>query len=208
MRGGPGYEFWTPGDERGGAWGSGQNWPLDPPEGGPLPDDPYLQKMWQTFWDGDRAALALEPPRRGAGRLADGGVAQRTAAKEDVFLHVLEIGDRDAKPARRVAGVEGSGLAGAAIEGEAVVLFADCRLRRRGDAARRRDAPPARSPASSRGPPTTLQVTSGFAPGVAGLAREREAGDEGDALPRLGRRPRTDACGCGACASRRWRKTR
>jgi hypothetical protein len=40
VRGGPGFEFWTPGDERGGAWGSGQNWPLDPPEGGPLPEDP------------------------------------------------------------------------------------------------------------------------------------------------------------------------
>ena len=33
VRGGPGFEFWTPGDEYGGAWGSGKNWPLDPAGG-------------------------------------------------------------------------------------------------------------------------------------------------------------------------------
>ena len=49
-RGGPGWEFWTPGDEFGGSWGTGKNWPLHPPEGGPLPSDPYLRKMWKTFW--------------------------------------------------------------------------------------------------------------------------------------------------------------
>ena len=58
VRGGPGFEFWTPGDERGGAWGSGQNWPLDPPEGGPLPADPYLRKMWLTFWGEDLKKLS------------------------------------------------------------------------------------------------------------------------------------------------------
>src|SRR5206468_2456663 len=52
-RGGPGWEFWTPGDEFGDDWGSGKNWPLDPPEGGPLPADPYLKKMWTTFWGED-----------------------------------------------------------------------------------------------------------------------------------------------------------
>ena len=43
-RGGPGNEFWTPGNERGGEWGSGENWPLEPAEGGPLPDDPRLRR--------------------------------------------------------------------------------------------------------------------------------------------------------------------
>src|SRR5262249_6608264 len=57
-RGGPGFEFWTPGDELGGPWGSGKNWPLDPPEGGPLPSDPHLKKMWQTFWGGDMQRLS------------------------------------------------------------------------------------------------------------------------------------------------------
>jgi len=52
-RGGPGFEFWTPGDEFGGGWGSGKNWPLDPSQGGPLPTDPYLRKMWKTFWGDD-----------------------------------------------------------------------------------------------------------------------------------------------------------
>jgi hypothetical protein len=123
VRGGPGSEFWTPGDERGGPWGSGQNWPLDPPEGGPLPEDPYLLKMWKTFWDGiDR----LSPSNRravvpGAWRME---VSPSVPSKDDVFLHVLEIGDRDAGSARKVEAIEGDALDGAAIEGEAVVLFA------------------------------------------------------------------------------------
>jgi hypothetical protein len=52
-RGGPGWEFWTPGDEFGGAWGTGKNWPIEDAKGGPLPTDPYLKKMWLTFWGND-----------------------------------------------------------------------------------------------------------------------------------------------------------
>ena len=52
-RGGPGKEFYAPGDDHGGAWGSGENWPLDPPEGAPLPDDPKLRHMWKAFWGDD-----------------------------------------------------------------------------------------------------------------------------------------------------------
>ena len=52
-RGGPGNEFYTPGNDDGGAWGSGQNWPLDPANGGPLPTDPKLLHMWKTFWGQD-----------------------------------------------------------------------------------------------------------------------------------------------------------
>jgi Heparinase II/III-like protein len=123
VRGGPGFEFWTPGDERGGAWGSGQNWPLDPPEGGPLPADPYLKKMWLTFWGEDLKRLS--PSNRkavvpGSWRVE---VSPQAAAREDVFLHALVIGERGA-PAKRVEGVNGYGLAGAVVEGDGAVLFA------------------------------------------------------------------------------------
>jgi hypothetical protein len=123
VRGGLGWEFWTPGDERGGAWGSGKNWPLDPPAGGPLPSDPYLKKMWLTFWGGDMARLS--PSNRRA--VVPGGwrieVSPRSSAREDVFLHALEIGDKGTPP-RRVEGALGHGLAGAVVEGDATVLFA------------------------------------------------------------------------------------
>src|SRR6185369_14845880 len=36
-RGGAGHDFYTPGDDRGGPWGSGQNWPLEEAAGSPLP---------------------------------------------------------------------------------------------------------------------------------------------------------------------------
>jgi hypothetical protein len=176
VRGGPGAEFWTPGDERGGAWGSGQNWPLDPPEGGPLPGDPFLLKMWQTFWDGiDR----LSPSNRravvpGAWRME---VSPAGPSKEDVFLHVLEIGDRDATPARRVAAVEGHALAGAAVEGEAVVLFASAA---EGEAT----IPDVKTrtlllAGLEPGASYEVQVTSGFAPGAPVWRADAEAGDEG-----------------------------
>jgi hypothetical protein len=123
VRGGPGFEFWTPGDERGGAWGSGQNWPLDPPEGGPLPADPYLNKMWLTFWGEDLKRLS--PSNRKA--VVPGNwrveVSPQAPAREDLFLHALAIGDRGA-PDKRVEKVDGYGLAGAVIEGDGAVLFA------------------------------------------------------------------------------------
>jgi len=176
VRGGPGFEFWTPGDERGGAWGSGQDWPLDPPEGGPLPDDPYLRKMWLTFWDGIEK---LSPSNRRA--VVPGGWRMETSpaapSKEDVFLHVLEIGDRDAKPARRMAGIEGHGLAGASIEDATAVLFASADD---GEAT----LPELRTrslllvglePLASY----EVQVTSGFAPGSPAWRTSAEAGGEG-----------------------------
>ena len=180
VRGGPGFEFWTPGDERGGAWGSGQNWPLDPPEGGPLPEDPYLLKMWKTFWDGiDR----LSPSNRRA--VVPGGwrmeVSPSVPSMEDVFLNVLEIGDRGATPPRQVAAIEGSGLTGAAVEGETVVLFADG-----GGASREATLPDVKTrslllaglePVASY----EVQVTSGFAPGAPVWRAAAETGDEGTA---------------------------
>jgi hypothetical protein len=111
VRGGPGFEFWTPGDERGGAWGSGQNWPLDPPEGGPLPEDPYLLKMWKTFWDGiDRLSpsnrRAVVPgawrmetspatPRR---RRTSSSTSSRSATATSAALSRGRLGDRGTRP--------------------------------------------------------------------------------------------------------------
>jgi hypothetical protein len=176
VRGGPGFEFWTPGDERGGAWGSGQNWPLDPPAGGPLPDEPYLRKMWLTFWDGIEK---LSPSNRravvpGAWRME---VAPASPSKEDVFLSVLEIGDRDARPARRTAAIEGSGLAGASIESEATVLFASAG---EGEAT----LPDVRTRrlllvGLQAGAPYEMQVTSAFAPGSPVWRASEAAGGEG-----------------------------
>ena len=188
VRGGPGFEFWTPGDEHGGAWGSGQNWPLDPPEGGPLPDDPYLLKMWKTFWDGiDR----LSPSNRRA--VVPGGwrmeVSPAAPSKEDVFLHVLEIGDRDATPARRVAAIEGSGLAGAAIEGDSRRPLRGRREGRpRSDAPRREDAlAAAHRPGAGRvvRGPGHLRLR----PRSARLARGGRGRRRRDGLPPLGGRP-------------------
>ncbi len=124
VRGGSGFEFWTPGDERGGAWGSGKNWPLDPPEGGPLPSDAYLKKMWLTFWGGDMERLS--PSNRRA--VVPGGwrveISPSAPAADDVFLNALEIGDQGSQP-RRLEEVEGHRLAGAVLEGDAAVLFSD-----------------------------------------------------------------------------------
>jgi Heparinase II/III-like protein len=178
VRGGPGFEFWTPGDERGGPWGSGQNWPLDPPEGGPLPADPYLLKMWQTFWDGiDR----LSPSNRravvpGAWRME---VSPAMPEKESVFLHVLEIGDRGVAGGRRVSAIEGHALAGAAIEGDAAVLFAD-----HGAADGEATLPDVKTTSLllaglEPDAPYEVQVTSGFAPGAPVWRATAEAGDEG-----------------------------
>lgn len=45
------------------------------------------------------------------------------ASRDDVFLHVLEIGDK-AEPPSRIERVVGHGLAGALVAGEAAVLMA------------------------------------------------------------------------------------
>jgi hypothetical protein len=177
LRGGPGFEFWTPGDEHGGAWGSGRNWPLDPPEGGPLPEDPYLLRMWKAFWDGiDR----LSPSNRRA--VVPGGWRMETSPAtpqgEDVFLHLLEIGDRGVAGSRRVSAIEGHGLTGAAIEADAVVLFADS-----GAADGEATLPDVGTRSlllaglEPRGS-YEIQVTSGFAPGAPVFRSTGEAGDE------------------------------
>lgn len=123
-RGGEGNDFWTPGDERGGAWGSGQNWPLDPPEGGPLPADPYLRKMWKTFWGDDFAKLLPSNTRAVVPAHWRVEVSPAKPSKEDLFLNVLEIGDRGAMRVRRVELADGESLVGAVIENGVLAVFA------------------------------------------------------------------------------------
>jgi hypothetical protein len=179
-RGGAEYEFWTPGDAKGGPWGSGQNWPLEPAEGGPVPDDPYLKDMWTTFWGGDFKALSPSNRRAvvpGSWRLE---VSPAVPAKDDVFLSVLEIGDRDdASPARRVAAVEGHGLTGAAIAGASVVLFAESRV---ADAEATLPALATSGLLVSGLAPRAsyeVQLTSGFAPGAPLWSTTTETTDDG-----------------------------
>jgi hypothetical protein len=134
--------------------------------------------MWKTFWDGIER---LSPSNRravvpGAWRME---VSPALASKEDVFLHVLEIGERGGAPPRRAEGIEGHGLAGAAIEGEAVVLFAD------GAAAFAEATLPdvkTRSLLLAGLVPQAayeIQVTSSFAPGAPAFRAREAAADEG-----------------------------
>jgi heparin/heparan-sulfate lyase len=123
-RGGPGWEFWTPGDEFGGAWGSGKNWPLDPPQGGPLPTDPYLNKMWKTFWGEAFNKLLPSNTRAVVPAAWRVEVSPLRPAKEDLFLNVLEIGDRTDTRAPKVELIDGSTLTGALVEGGTVAVFA------------------------------------------------------------------------------------
>ena len=179
-RGGAGWEFWTPGDERGGAWGSGQDWPLDPPEGGPLPDDPYLKKMWKTFWGEDLARLSPSNRRAvvpGAWRIE---VSPARPARDDVFLHVLEIGDTGAPPLR-IDAVQGHGLAGAVVAGEAAVLLSTTEGRFDEGEATLPDTPSTFLLLTGlvAGAAYDLQLTSGFAPGSPVWRLETEANDSG-----------------------------
>lgn len=123
-RGGPGEEFYTPGDDQGGPWGSGQNWPLEPAEGGPLPQDPKLVHMWKQFWGDDFDKISPSNRKNvvpGAWRIE---VSPAVAAEEDYFLHLLEIGNTGATGGKRVALIEGTNFSGTAIKGGPCVLFA------------------------------------------------------------------------------------
>ncbi len=180
VRGGPGFEFWTPGDEYGGAWGSGKNWPLDPPEGGPLPTDPYLKRMWLTFWGGDMQKLS--PSNRkavvpGSWRLE---LSPAAPAQDDVFLQALEIGDKGGTPLE-LAGMRGYNLAGAAVAGDAAVLFTTTSgAFERGEATLPNLSTRFLLLAGlTPGAIYELQLTSGFAPGSPTWTRTAVASDGG-----------------------------
>jgi heparin/heparan-sulfate lyase len=122
-RGGSGHEFYTPGDDHGGAWGSGENWPLEPAQGAPLPDDPKLRHMWKLFW-GDDFDKILSSNRKnvvpGAWRIE---VSPTTPSEEDFFLHLFAIGDAGKMPQRRAELLDGVNFQGAALDHGPMVLF-------------------------------------------------------------------------------------
>jgi len=122
-RGGAGSDFYCPGDEHGGAWGSGENWSLEPAEGAPLPDDPRLLHLWKAFW-GDDFSKILRSNRK---NVVPGGwrieVAPSEPAEEDFFLHVLEIGNQGTTGNKRAKLLDGVNFVGAAFEGGPMVLF-------------------------------------------------------------------------------------
>ena len=123
-RGGPGWEFWTPGDEFGGAWGTGKNWPIEDAQGGPLPTDPYLNKMWHTFWGDDLKRIMPSNMLHvvpGAWRVE---ITPANANQDDVFLNVLEIGEKGDTKKQRVELADGVNLTGAVIAGQTLALFA------------------------------------------------------------------------------------
>jgi heparin/heparan-sulfate lyase len=132
-RGGSGWDFYTPGDDMGGPWGSGTNWPLEPSEGGPLPNDPKLMKMWKTFWGEDFARIAPSNRKNvvpGAWRME---VSPSDEAEEDLFLHVFEIGDIGATGKTRVELVEGVNFVGMVSQKGPAVLFATSDSRHSGE---------------------------------------------------------------------------
>jgi len=90
---------------------------------------------------------------------------------------VLEIGDRGDARALRVEGIEGHGLDGAAVEGDAVVLFASA-----GEGEATLPDVKTRSlllAGLEPGASYEVQVTSSFAPGAPAWRAVAEAGDEG-----------------------------
>jgi heparin/heparan-sulfate lyase len=122
-RGGKGWEFWTPGDEFGGNWGSGRNWESDPPEGGSLPADPYLRKMWKTFYGESFEKLSPSNAKAIVPAAWRVEVSPAKPAKEDFFLHVLEIGDKGQTRTPKIELADGSNLNGAVVEGGTVAVF-------------------------------------------------------------------------------------
>jgi len=123
-RGGPGWEFWAPGDEYGGAWGTGKNWPIEEAQGGPLPSDPYLNKMWHTFWGDDLKRIMPSNMLHvvpGAWRVE---ISPAKPSQDDLFLNVLEIGDKGDPKTRQVELADGVNLTGAVIAGQTLALFA------------------------------------------------------------------------------------
>jgi hypothetical protein len=122
-RGGPGHDFYTPGDDHGGSWGTGENWPADPQQGGPLPEDPKVQHMWKTFWGSDFSKISPSNRKNvvpGAWRVE---VSPAAPAEEDFFLHVFVIGDIGATGKRRIELIDGVNFLGAAAESGPFVLF-------------------------------------------------------------------------------------
>ena len=123
-RGGPGNEFYTPGDDHGGPWGSGENWPLVRRKGAHFHLTELIH-MWKTFWETDFKLSEISPSNRknvvpGAWRIE---VSPLLPSKEDLFLHVLEIGNTGTTAGKRIEVLQGENFTGAICEHEPCVLF-------------------------------------------------------------------------------------
>jgi hypothetical protein len=122
-RGGNGHEFYTPGDDHGGGWGTGENWPLEAPEGAALPKDPKLREMWKLFWGQDFNKILSSNRKNvvpGSWRIE---VSPALPSEEDFFLHVFEIGDKGETGKSRTELLDGVNLKGAAFERGPIALF-------------------------------------------------------------------------------------
>jgi heparin/heparan-sulfate lyase len=122
-RGGSGDEFYTPGNDAGGAWGTGKNWPMENPAGEPLPDDPKYRRMWKLFWGEDFDRILPSNRKNvvpGAWRIE---VSPSESSQQDFFLHVLEIGDKGSTGKNRVELLNGTSVKGAVFEHGPAVLF-------------------------------------------------------------------------------------
>ncbi len=122
-RGGTGYEFYCPGNENSGTWDSGENWPMEPAEGGPLPTEPRLLHMWKAFWGQDLTKMERSNHKNvvpGSWRIE---VSPARPAEEDFFLHILEIGNTGATGKKQVRLIDGFGMTGAGFESGPAVLF-------------------------------------------------------------------------------------
>jgi hypothetical protein len=80
--------------------------------------------MWKTFWGDDFEKLLPSNTRAVVPATWRVEVSPARPAKEDFFLHVLEIGDKGDPRTPKVELVDGSNLVGALIEGGTVTLFA------------------------------------------------------------------------------------
>jgi hypothetical protein len=81
--------------------------------------------MWKTFWGEEFDKLLPSNTRAVVPAAWRIEVSPAKPAKEDLFLHVLEIGDRgDTQTPPKVELVDGSNLVGALVEGGTIALFA------------------------------------------------------------------------------------
>jgi hypothetical protein len=88
-----------------------------------LPDDPKLRHMWKLFWGQDFDKILSSNRKNvvpGAWRIE---VSPAAPAEEDLFLHVLEMGDLKRISAKRVELLDGVNFQGAAYESGPMVLF-------------------------------------------------------------------------------------
>jgi hypothetical protein len=88
--------------------------------------------MWKAFWGEDFSKIS--PSNRK--NVVPGGwrieVSPSEPATEDFFLHVFEIGDLGATGKKRIMRIDGSKLAGAALDQGPCVLFATSESASRG----------------------------------------------------------------------------